>query len=441
VLKTMKILAFLGCLLSSLGVLAASDYIQGHVGALSNQVSQEVGNVPGNRYNSDFEFDFNRSKPQRYNDIQSRFHVAGMVNDQNLTMYSLQEAYVGFNPTAGDHFRVGRQILNWSAVDDIWGFGKLNNRRNFNFLEPGQEGLVGLLYESRSKSGLRLRGFVSGLYLPEGNPPLDIDNKNGTITSRHPYANPPASRADVRGAMMDVKYNVATPKISDVIFRYTVGANAGWESKHWVVDNFIIRKPENSLTPNVQVNVSFADGIVNAAIDPRIYYHDVFGSTIKYRNRDVEVHFSGIGIRPNEYPVVDSQIIYTEIKSKKRREDYVGGGISRSNDLYTAAINYVARLSPFDRLKDDLSPDPRWNQAVNILLSRNFAQKYALSADLKYDMLTTDRLVMLKAQYKMGRDFLMNVGVNMIGTPTNGRSFWSPYTNNDAVYGGVRYVF
>ena len=53
--------------------------------------------------------------------------------------------------------------------------------------------------------------------------------------------------------------------------------------------------------------------------------------------------------RGNDYPDVDERVRYTEIKNKKRREDYVGGGISRSNDLYTIAFNYVARLSPFDR--------------------------------------------------------------------------------------------
>jgi hypothetical protein len=153
------------------------------------------------------------------------------------------------------------------------------------------------------------------------------------------------------------------------------------------------------------------------------------------------VYVSGIGIRPNEYPDVDEKVRYTEIKNKKRREDYLGGGISKSNDLYSLSFNYVARLSPFDRNKDELTPDPRWNQALNLGGSRHFSKSLSLSGDLKYDMLTTDRLLMLRGSYKVSKELILSAGVNMIGTPVGGKSFWSTYTNNDAIYGGLRYVF
>lgn len=421
---------------------AQSDYLQGHLGGMSNQASEEVGNVPGNRYNADFELDVKRiSHRPNIHAADLRFTVAAMVNDQNLTMYSLQEAYIAAYLTHKDYLKIGRQILDWSEVDKTWGFGKVNNRRNFNYFEPGQEGLIGISYERKSSNGMRYRFFGSGLYVPEMNPALDIDDKDKTITSRHPWADTPARRADVDGVMMDVKYDVDYPEINDVVYRYSVGANIGWESKHWVMDNFIMRKPENTTTPDVEINVDFANDVVNANIDPRFYYHDVYGSTLKYRNRDLEMYVSGIAIRPNEFPDVDERVRYTEIKNKKRREDYVGGGISRSNDLYTLAFNYVARLSPFDRKKDDLSQDPRWNQALNFIAVRNFGRKYSVSTDVKFDMLTTDRLVMVRGNYYASKDLVLNVGVNMIGTPADGKSYWSPYTNNDAVYGGLRYVF
>jgi hypothetical protein len=419
-----------------------ADHISGHLGALSNQASQQVGNVPGNRYNADFEFDYNKSQisPSSHA-LEKRFHVASLVNDQSLAMYSVQEAFIGGNLTTKDHIKFGRQILPWSTVDQVWGFGKLNNRRNFDYFKPGQEGLIGLLYERNSSNGMRYRTFMSGLYVPETNPSLDINKKSRTITSRHPWAEVPASRSNVEGTMMDIKYDVDYPNISDVIYRYTIGANIGYESKHWVLDNFIIRKPENTLTPDVEVNVDFVQKVVNANIDPRFYYHDVYGSTLKYRNLDMEVYVSGMAIRPNEFPDVDSKVRYTEIKNKKRREDYVGGGISRSNDLFTLAFNYIARLSPFDRNKDDLSQDPRWNQALNLFGVRNFGQKFSLSADIKFDMLTTDRLIMFRGNYKVTRSMHVNMGVNAIGTPGDGKSYWSPYANNDAVYGGLQYVF
>lgn len=440
--KTVRFGSFLAVLLVSKAGVAASDFIQGHIGGLSNQVSDRVGNVPGNRYNGEFEFDYNRNVNNTIRtELEGRFHVASRVNDQSLTMYSLQEAYIGSKFDDVAHVRVGRSILPWSDVDKIWGFGKLNNRRNFDYFTPGQEGLIGALGEISLPGGFRGKLFLSGLYVPETNPSLDIDKKKGTIKSRHPWADVPANRAVVEGVNMDVKYNVDYPEINDVIYRASGGASVGYEDKHWESNFFFMRKPENSTTPQVDVNVDFVGKVVNADITPKFYYHDLYGTTLKYKNIDYEMYFSAIAIRPNTIPDVDEKVKYTEIKNKKRREDYAGVGVSKSNDLYTMALNYVARLSPFDRLKDDLAQDPRWNQAVNILLSRNFGRHYTLSTDAKYDMLTNDRLVMFQAGYMPTKDLMVNVGVNLIGTPNNGKSYWSPYTNNDAIYGGMRYVF
>lgn len=423
---------------------AASNYIQGHVGGLSNQGHSGVGDVPGNKYNLDFEFDYQHNiDTLKKAEFERRFTVAAMVNDESLTMYSLKEAYIGGNLTSKDHFRFGRQILPWSEVDSVWGFGKLNNRRNFDYFTPDQEGLVGLLYERRSSNGMRYRFFASGLYVPEMNPSQDIDKDKKTITTRHAWGEAPSTTAVIEGSKYDIEYDVNYPDISDVIYRYTVAANIGYESKHWNWDNFVVRKPENTLTPDVGIAVDFASKIVSANITPKFYYHDVFGSTLKYKNHDIEMYLSGIGIRPNEYPDVSDENVIRQmkIKNKKRREDYIGGGISRSNDLYTIAFNYVARLSPFDRDADDLSADPRWNQAIHLHGKRNFGKKWSLMGDVKFDMLTTDRLVMLRADYMATKKLMLNAGLQMIGTPTDGKSYWSPFTNNDSIYGGLRYVF
>jgi hypothetical protein len=433
----------IGCILLPQLAHSAQNYLNGHVGALSNQFNQNVGNVPGNRYNADLLFDYYRDDSTSFSrGLERRFTFAALVNDQNLTMYSLSESYVGGKLTSKDGIRFGRQILNWSTVDSTWGFGKLNNRRNFDYLEPGQEGLTGLLYERKSTNGMRYRAFVSGLYVPEMNPSLDIDKDQKTINSRHAWGMRPAQTAEVEGQDKRILYDVAYPELADVVYRYTVGANIGWESKHWVFDSYVMRKPENQLSTQVEVAYNAGDDVIKAFITPQIYYHDLFGANLRYRNQDIEVYVSGIGIRPNTYPDGNVRATrFTEIKTEKIREDYVGGGIMRSNDLFAFGVNYVARLSPFDRDRDTLVEEPRWNQAVNLFFARNIGKSYRISGDFKYDMLTLDRLTMLRAQYNVSKDLQMNVGVNIIGTPENGRSFWSPYTNNDAIFGGMRYIF
>lgn len=415
--------------------------INGYVGGLSNQGSSSVGDVPGNRYNGSMEFDY-LNKPAQTFHKETRFTLAAQHNDQSLTQYSLQEAYIKLPASEKNTFKVGRQIIPWSAVDANWGFGKLNNRRNFDFFEPGQEGLVGLQFERKSANGMRYRAFYSPLYLPETNPSLDINNRDKSITSRSHWGNPPAPTTMYNGNEIPVLYTVNYPSISEVVYRHSVGANIGYESKHWVMDNFVMRKPENSLSTKVDFKLNTIDDVVEVQVDPQVYYHDTYGSTLKWRNKDVEIYGSAIAIRPNTFPDGSEEAYqYTEIKTEKRREDYLGLGISKTNDLYGIGLNYVARLSPFDRQKEELAEDPRWNQAVNVNAYFALTRKLTVVGDLKYDMLTTDRLMRGRVAFSATRNFQLLAGFNSIGTPTDGKSYWSTFTNNDSVYGALRYIF
>lgn len=420
-----------------------SDKFSGYIGGMSNQLKSNVGEVPGNQYNGSLFFDYHNRPAANSKDMESRFSLAAMMNDQSLLMYSVQEAYLAKRLRTNDEIKGGRQILNWSPVDATWGFGKVNNRRNFDYFEPGQEGLVGLQYTLRTKNGWRISAFASPVYIPELNPSLDIDDKKKTISSKHPWANAPESEAEIEvGKFAPINYNVDVPEETEVIFRYSGGFNVGFDTDHVRTDFFFMRKPENQISALAKVKVDTIQNVVNADVTPQFYYHDVYGSSIRYQNYDLEMYISAIAIRPNTYPDGDEKAtLLTEIPTEKRREDYAGGGMSWTNDIRSYGFNYVARLSPYDRKLDRLAEDPRWNQAINIFASRKFGQSFTLLGDVKYDMLTTDRLVMVRAIYNATRSLQMSVGVNMIGTPEDGKSFWSPYTNNDSVYGGLRMIF
>ncbi|MBA2403732.1 MAG: hypothetical protein H0V66_03090, partial [Bdellovibrionales bacterium] len=108
------------------------DTIKGHVGGTSNQINRDIGDVPGNRYNGDMSFTYYKDGNHQ---LERKFDFAALVNDQSLTMWSLQEAYVGKQGVfkgydqvtrTGDYLKAGRQNLSWSMVDQVWGLGKLN---------------------------------------------------------------------------------------------------------------------------------------------------------------------------------------------------------------------------------------------------------------------------------------------------------------------------
>jgi hypothetical protein len=444
VAKISRVKLWLGCFMVSTLGWGSDDVINGHLGVLSNQINNDIGNVPGNRYNANMSFDYYKNPNKvKEDELEARFTFAGLVNDRSLFMYSVQEAYLGGKLTPRNDLKIGRQNLDWSTVDQTWGFGKLNNRRNFDYFEPGQEGLVGLDWDFKADNGIRIKTFVTPLYIPELNPAFDINNSKGTIRSRNPWSDVPASTAEISpGNVARINYKVDYPSVSDVIFRPAAGINLGYQNKHWLMDNFYMRKPENGLTTKVEVAVDTINNVINAKITPQVYYHDVYGTTLKYRNEDLQMYFSAIAIRPNDYPDGNRDATrYTTIKTEKRREDYVGGGLSIKKDKYTYGFNYVARLSPFDRDKEELATDPRWNQALNLFGTWDVTSRISLVGDLKVDMLTTDRLLMLRAIYKLSRDFVGTFGMNLIGTPDDGKSYWSTYTNNDSLFAGLRYVF
>lgn len=416
---------------------AVGDY-SGSVGARSNQLADGVGDVPGNRYNMDLSFDYHKHRPGLW---EKRFRFNALVNDESALMYSVNEAYLT-NRWGRSELQLGRAILDWSDVDSHWSFGKLNTRQNFNFFEPGQEGLMGITFKRRHANGFRFHIFGSPLYVPETNPSLDINKSKGTITSKNPWAKPPARTARISSTDVPIFYDVNYPQISQVIFRPSAGFNLGWENKHWEGGFYYLRKPENNVSTQVEVSVANDISVVNAKITPRFYYHDVYGGNLRWKNKDATIYFSGIAVRPNTNPDKSTgEVEYTELDVEKRREDYVGGGIAQENDLFGMGFNYVARLSPFNRSEDILAEDPRWNQAINGWARYAFSSHFSASFDIKYDILTTDRLVILQANYYPVRMLALNAGVNMIGTPNDGNSYWSPFKNNDAVYAGLRYLF
>lgn len=426
----------------------APDTVEGFFSGTTNQLNRDIGDVPGNRYWADMRFKYQKDEPSS---LVRKFDFSARLNDQQLVMFSLQEAYLGRKgvllsydhlENTGDEIRFGRQILDWSQLDAHWGLGKLNNRRNFDFFEPGQEGLVGLSYKMQGTTGVFWELFGSTLYVPELNPSLDIDKKNNTIKSRNPWANPPARSTEIGGNPTPIAYIVGRPEISEVVNRSSVGASFGVNTKRWFNNLFFIRKPENQLSPKVRVNLDTNLGVVKANVKPQFYYHDVFGGMIKYRNKGTELYVNGMASFPNTFPDGDERATsQTDLKTAKKREAYLGTGLLRNKATYGYGINYIARVSPFDRESDSLASDPRWNQAVNPYFYKDLFNNLRLSGDLKYDMLTTDRLVMLRSTYTASKWLHITLGVNMIGTPDSGKSFWSPYTNNDAAFGQLRFIY
>ena len=147
-------------------------------------------------------------------------------------------------------------------------------------------------------------------------------------------------------------------------------------------------------------------------------------------------------IIPNKYPDNNEPLIeYTGIKPKKKSEEYISVGAYYQNTDWSAHAGYIARISEFDTESDILVDYPRWNQAVNLSIKKKFSRKIQVALDIKYDMITEDRLTTFKTDYFLDRNIVAAFGVNVIGTNKNKESFWAKYENNDSVYSSLKYIF
>lgn len=413
--------------------------LKGSISFQANQLIEEVGQVQGNRFFGELDLDYNTTTEANF---KNTFKMSARYNDSQQLMLSIQEMKFLYE-FGTSKVAVGRMFLDWGELDQNWGFGKINNRKNFDSFEPGHEGLVGFLYERKAQSGIKVSSFLSILYAPELNPGMKYDNEKGSVQCLNPWCKAPAAKAPIEdGIETPIFYNVNEPEISDVVFRYTAGLRLGYEKDSFSMSAFAMRKPENQLSLTAEVKYEIDNGRVFADITPQFYYHDVMGADIKVKPfNNVMAYASVLSVSPSQFPDGDVPYIeYTGIKPEKRSEDYVGSGVVFDDGEIKAGANYIARISEFDRNNDILAEYPRWNQAWHTYVNAHITRKLSLGFDFKFDMLTDDRLTMYRANYEISSNMLASLGVNIIGTG-KGESYWKDFTNNDSVFSSLKYTF
>jgi hypothetical protein len=417
----------------------------GSVSFQTNQWVEDVGEVVGNKYFGELELDYD-SRNQTPGDLSKKFQLKSRVNDEGQFQFSITETYISQKFGKNNEAYFGRKILPWSKLDSNWGFGKLNNRVNFDGFEPGQEGLTGVIVDLRPTSKLKFSLFGSVINAPELNPGTKIDESKGTISCQNAWCKAPDANADTNDdgvADKRVFYNVNMPDISDVVFKYSAGASASYVGDKASLSVFGIRKPENNISLAVEISLDASEDLINADVTPEVFYHNVGGAELTVDPiENVQLYASYLHIKPDNQPDQEKKVFqYTGIKQDKKTEEYLGLGARYKNHKFLASFNYVARVSEFDISEDVLVIYPRWNQAVNLTTSVDLTSKLGLSLDFKYDTLTEDRLTMFKANYLIRQNMVISAGANVIGSSGESDSYWSDFVNNDTVYSSFKYIF
>lgn len=431
-------------------VFNVSALVKQHSGDLSfryNQLSSQFGNNDGNRFWTDFNYLYYYHEP--FIDEERKFDLSMRINDSGGFMVSVKEAQI---TELGKNYEVsfGRLLVNWSEIDKTWGLGKINNRKNFDFFEPGQEGLLGVRFKKSLGDYFVLDVFASAFYIPQLNPASRINSGEGSITSKNPWANtPPSSITDTTLAADPIRifYRVDTPAIQDIFFKESYGANFVFRPIEEIsVTAFYLYKPENELTQDIKIVPDINPNLqIEVFVNPAVYDHRVYGGQLEglFWNR-LKIYGSYIvtkpGTKPEEPANIDLIDLGFAFDTDKQKEEYVGSGIEYLGPTLKLGIGFISRISDFVKTTT-LTRSPRWSQAVHLFGSLQLFESFSAMFDIKYDTLTYDRLYMVDIGYRPFEHLKVSVGANVIGTPDNGQGYWAPFRTNDTFYAQLGVLF
>jgi hypothetical protein len=420
---------------------AAIKQFSGDLSFRYQDFAQNVGRDPGNRYWSELNFTYDDKEP--FVDHEGRFDFTMRYNDVGGYFWSVKEAQKTF---MGNNYEwsLGLLIVDWSAVDQEWGLGKINNRVNIDYFDPGQSGLPGSRLKMRLAKSVELDTYLSFLYIPELNPGYKINESEGTIDSKNPWAPPPASTTDATGSEKQIFYSINKPAVEDVIFQLSYGTNLKLSfSEQLHLSAFYLRKPENNLSNNAIVEVSNSTFIPYVYVTPKLYYHQLWGGQLTYetQKKDVQLYTGYIISQPGSKPSNDTSVRYGgyAFKLEKQDEEYWGTGIRYNFLGGLLKLGHLVRLSSFD---NDLEfKKPRWGEAVHAGVDYMWSNTLSSSLEVFYDILNKDRLLKCNTRYVYNQSLAVTVGANLLTSPDDGDGYWAEFRTNDSIYTQVGIVF
>ncbi len=399
----------------------------------NNYPGGDVGNKKGNHFSTQFDGEYSKN--------QEHLHTASKLSlrhtDAGEFQVSVMEAYAKYKYPYLD-VQLGRFVVPWAPLDEKWGMGYLNNRKNFTFYDPGQEGLIGAKLKLKNKIGLKFETFGSFLYIPELNPSSTVEN--GEVKSKNIWTQAPPKYADINGTLTPISYYLDKPDLADIIMRGSFGQMVGLEKEFFEANFFYFLKPENSIRPAGDARLT-TDGKIIANIKAKLYYEEVYGGSLTLKPKNTNVYFSVLRVDPKNMPANDPLYVqYVKIETKLEARDYVGAGIDYELDNLKVGANWIALVSQPEKSNDLIGNKSRFREAIDLFLTWKITDRLKNTFDIKKDFIKNDTIIMEDLSYAIGKGFEVGGGVNLIDSPNNS-SYWAKFRDNDQIYASLGYHF
>ena len=155
----------------------------------------------------------------------------------------------------------------WSFMDEVWSLGLWQGRTNWDYLQPKSMGLIGSFF-TIAKDKWLFTLFLSGLFLPDQGPAIEIEK--GKISSVSRWFVSPQSEFILFSQKFQAFYWLQKPYLKNVVLNDSVAVRFrfGSQNNQWFNLAYAY-KPVNQIYFKLDNNFS----INKKGIDTSIHYH------------------------------------------------------------------------------------------------------------------------------------------------------------------------
>lgn len=390
-------------------------------------------------------------------EIDSRAFVQAQIgfNDPDYRFIEFPELYMSTSKkwTGPARYTLGRKLVNWSDIDRNWGSGAFEPRFRWDYLRPEKVGLLGTFLEVE-KGPVKFTAFLSPIYIPDRGAPLDF--ADGRIRSISPWVvNPPYS-VEVLKKETPVRYEAKIPKVGDIIFQKSIGAQiaVGEKLGPWISQSYAY-KPMNQLLMSYEGNLLLGPtGEVRATLYPRVAYHHLAATDLGFRGKQMDGSLSFLADIPKDEPqstlLTSQQVGNFYLLSPTLRLRPFGpksnGGEMSLSYLRVFGKDRVDQGKFSDGSSSEF--DSRYPYKNAFLFSAQLPTWRRLTADLKMllDFEHPGTIVSWYFNYAASKDWRLFLSTDVLSSYSkddvvDGTDFIKRYRENDRVTGGVSYVF
>ena len=343
-------------------------------------------------------------------------------------------------------------LESWSFMDEVWDLGLWQGRINWDYLQSRQQGLIGSFFTIEKEPWL-LTFFLSGLFLPDAGPSVDI--KNGKIESGSRWFVPPQSEFVIFSQKFEALYWLQKPYLKNVILNDSIAARFrfGSQESQWFSLAYA-RKPVNQVYFKIYGGFSIDKKAVNSVIHYQSFKHSLVSLDFGLKKHIFKTVFSVIQELPHRpqmlegwiIPILPKALFFSSYLELNLEPYHLPVRLLNFNFLYSHFVDQKGEIDKENQLAMDLSAH-RFKLYYGFSLSaysRSFqwnGQSFSMGLSYWYSIPEDGGWLKTSLKWHITPEFSLESSVDILGVNNEEiKGFFNLYKHNDRVQIKVTYA-